>query len=551
MKNPGKKFIYLCLSLLILVLAFYLWIQFRTGHDYKDHFAKLLPPDTAAFASLSDLEGLWNRITSLKVYQEITESEELAYLLLSSEDIQKWKNNLSQIEYKTRMDLGKNFILRWLGQDVAIALVPPESLTAPPGILVMSKTRIGFEEKLAEFIALYYPDLDLKTESYKRVSIHQYKGKKKFRSFSYLRFGRTVILSLRSSDISLLRKIVDLKKDKDPPSLYTSEYFKQYLASLKPNAGISLFINKDNMLNFLKASQKYSKSRTLEDMLPRISEILNPYAHIHLRIHLEKGLEGEMGFYYQNPAEQMPPPPAEFQSLAKLPDNTSLFLGMKDSNLSSSLKTILTFFFNNKNTEKSKDTELSELKRLLHEYILSHLKNEFTVSLVKMEPGIVTPLFSGDIFLEVKEPPKAEQEMITIFESLGAKKENREQGILTPIGTLGYSLEGDFVRIKLRAQPDASQDLKPESNLSANPLFQNLFPSGMRESHVVLYLNFQRISEDLDKLAKGSIQWNEKTRERVKQFKKWAGVCRYLQACAVWDKRDDKTIVYNIRIPLQ
>jgi hypothetical protein len=64
-------------------------------------------------------------------------------------------------------------------------------------------------------------------------------------------------------------------------------------------------------------------------------------------------------------------------------------------------------------------------------------------------------------------------------------------------------------------------------------------------------MNFQRISEDLEDLAKRSIRWNEKTRDRVKSFQKWAGVCRYLKGCAVWDKRDREAIIYNICIPME
>lgn len=552
MKKQLKTGIKIALPLIVfLAISFYLFIQYRTGPDYTQHFARLLPPETAAFASLQDFSTIWNQVSSLKVTSQIMESEELSYLLVSSEDIQDWKKNLSEIEYKTRMDLGKDFILKWLGQDVAVALVPPGTDSAPPGILVMSKTRIGFEEKLAELVALYYPDLNLETESWKGVSIHRYRGKKEYRSFAYLRFGRTVILSLRSSDISLLQKIVDLKKDKDLPCLHGSQHFKLYLASPEKKAGISLFAHTERMIDFLKSSQRYSESEILQDMLPIIGETFKPYSHMQINIHLEKGLKGELGFYYNTPPDKILPPPAEFQSLTNLPDNTSLFLGLKDANLSNSMKTILRFFFKDEKPPENNETGLPELERLLDEQVFPNVKNEFTVSLVKMEPGLVTPLMSGDIFLEIKEPQNTEKELRNIFESMGAKKEDPEQKILTPIGTLGYSVKDDFVRIKVRAQPDDSQDVKPESGLSSNPLFRELLIGGMKESHVVIYINFERVSEDLEELAKRSIRWNDKTRERVKRFKKWAGVCRYLKGCAVQDKRDEKAILYNIRIPVE
>lgn len=534
-----------------LVILFYLFIQHRTGPDYAEHFARLLPPETAAIASLQNLETLWNQATALKVTSQIMESPELSHLLLSSEDMQEWKKNLSEIEYKTRMELGKDFILKWIGQDAAVALVSPQSEGAPPGILVMSKTKIGFEEKLAELVALYYPDLNLETESWKGVSINRYKGKKESRSFSYLRFGRTVILSLRSSDISLLQKIIDLKKDKNISSLYGSEYFRMYLTSLKQKAGISLFVHKDRMMDYLKRAQTYSESKGLADTLPRINDILNPFGYMQLNIRLDQGVKGEAGFYYSTPLEKTSQPPVEFQSLAKLPDNTSLFFGIKDSNISGSFKTILKIFFQNGNADNGSEAELTELETLLEKQIFSLVKNEIVISLFKMEPGFLTPLMNGDIFLEAREPEKANAEMRNMMESMGASGDIRQQRILTPIGTLGYIMQDDFVRIMVRSQPDALQDNKTEFNLSNSHLFQELFPSGIKESHVVLFINFERISEDLEELAKRSIRWNDKTRERVKRFHKWAGVCRYLKGCAVQDQRDGKAVVYHIRIPVE
>jgi len=550
-----KKRIKIGLSLaallfLILIIIFYLVVQYRTGPDFTKHFAALLPPDTAAIASIRNFSLLWNQASSLKVYSQITESRELATLLLSSDDIRDWKKNLTEIEYKTRMEIGRDFILKWLGQDAAIALISPPSKNASPAILVMSKTRIGFEEKLAELVALYYPDLKLEGKNYCGTVINTYQGKKPSRSFCYIRFGRTVILSLRSSEKYALEKIIDLKTDETLPRLFDTPNFRKYLSSLKQSSGVSAFVQSEYLVSFLESSGKKSESENLEEWLPNIQTVTSPYSWIHMNFHLENGFKGELGFHFAKIPEDSPmPPPAEFQSLKKLPKETCAFLGIKDQNLDEILKWTSNLILPQDSPDQTPDLN-TELNRILKKRLFSHVKNEMLVSLEKMEPGLIYPLFNADLFLELKDPEKAKAEIKDIFSGFGAERgENQILG--TPLGMIGYSPEDDFIRFKLRGNPEVMVKQEKSAPLSSHPLYQNLFPSSPEDSRVVLYINFERVSQDLEELSKRSIRWNKKTRERVKRWQKWAAVCRFLKGCAMWDERNQEAITYTICIPVE
>jgi hypothetical protein len=552
MKKISKKYLVSLFLAVSLPAALYVYIQTRTGPDYTEHFARILPPETAAFVSLMDLTNLWNQTTSLKATGQILESDELSTLLVSSRDIRKWKHELGEIQYQTRMNLGKELVLRWFGQDAALALMPPLSETAPPALCLMSKTRIGFEEKFAEFIALYYPDLQMDTRSYKGVDIRRYRGEKPRRSFCYIRFGRTVILSLRSPDSSSLEKMIDLKKDDSLPRLHKTKEFRHYLSTLKKKEGLSAFIQTRQMMAYLKASQKISDSGTLGKWLPCLDTLVSPFNHILLDIHIEKGLFGKLGLYYEKPLRETPPAaPTGFRSLSRLSGETAAFLGIKDPQLQDAMRLILNALLD-KEPPKAKAPDRLSDPDFLEKHLLSHLKNEIFLAVESMDPGILSPLFHADLFLQVRDPQKARGDLAGILPALGTANDGQKnQGMITPLGWLGYAMEEDFIRIYLRGTPESGGTKDPSSHLGDNPLYQSLLSDKIEDSKVVFYINFERVSGDLEDLAKGSIKWNEKTRERVDNYRKWAAVCRYLHGLAVYDKRSEKAVEYDLILAVE
>ena len=543
------KIILIALACLFIILAFvfYLYIQHRTGPDYEGHFAELLPPETAAYASLENLEALWNKTSSLDAYKEIMESRELASLLLTSEELRNWKRQLTELEYKTRLELGKDFVLKWLGTDVALAVLPPLKTNSTPAILIMSRTRMGFEEKLAEFVAQYYPDLHLQSEHYQGTRINRFIGEDTNRCFSYLRFGRTVFLSLRSPETSILEDIIKRRHNKDLSSLMEREDFQTYLSGAGVGGSLSGFFQAEQLLSFLRASQEKSDSETLREYLPVISRVLSPYRCGEITFRLEKSLTGKARFSYQNPLMEPPPsPPVRFISLDKLSPGICGFVGMKDRRLGQSLEWLSGLLVRNEPRQKDEPDWGREIHQLLAGNVYPSLQDELVISLRGMAPGFVSPLFDGDLFLEVKDPGEARKAMQKTFEEYGAEGTATRGEIRTPPGTIRYDMEGDFLHMSIRGQEDLHE--QGEKSIESHPLFQALFPGDLGGSNIAIYINFERVGEDLGNLAKRSIRWSDKTRRRIKRFEKWSGVCRYLGGLALWDGHDRESVSYEMRV---
>ncbi len=555
MKKRIKKILWILLALVILCGLFYVYIQRRTGPDYVRPFPTLLPAETAAYASLKDLTTLWQRFTSLKIYQELAESAELSTLLLSSKDLGKWRKKLTRLEYKTRLKLGREFILKWLGRDVAVAMMPPLKENAPPGILVMSKTRIGFEEKLAELVAQYYPELRLETRKYRGTLINRYRGEKSTRSFSYLRFGRTVFLSLRSTDTALLKQIVDLNLDTSLPRLATQQDFRDYESRASTKGGISVFLRPQKFVQFLKRSQKYSHSRRTEKTLPLLKKLLMSYNYVSLQLALDNGVKASLWLNYSTPLRYKPLlPPDSFDALSYVPADCSAFLGLKDNRLPEilewSVRTLLP-------AHQFKNDELNPAEKLALEFahrLLPTVNREILISLDSIEPGILFPLFVARLMLNEKSPENASKEIGKLFARIKDEKQKGDSSsVLTPIGTLRYAnaKDRDFVMLGLNTPESPPKILNLKETPFAHPLFKRVFPDSLARARVILYINLERVKEDLEKVANGSIKWKRKARRRIKRLEKWAAVCGHLRGCGIWDEHKKKGVRYNLLIPLQ
>ena len=166
MKRKKKIMVIALLGVTVLLLAFLLYVNQRGGQDYTEELARLLPADTPAYISLRNLNTLWTRIESMQFAQELGASGALSRLLMSSKEWQRLQQKTHRFERRTTLRLGERFIKRWFGRHVVFALIAvPDA--EQPGLLLLSKTRLGFEEKLAELVAQLYPGLKLRTERYR------------------------------------------------------------------------------------------------------------------------------------------------------------------------------------------------------------------------------------------------------------------------------------------------------------------------------------------------------------------------------------------------
>ena len=200
------------LLLITLVVAGYFWITMRGGAEYYGAPELLLPSDTACVATWRNFKTFLEQANQLEGIREMRRDEDLASLLLLTgtpwAGLEKKKN---QAQYRLLSAMARDFVNTWFGREVTLALLAPRSPQGRSGLLVVARTDIGFEENLAELAAQLYPELSLEEHPYRGHRIYRYNARKTRNAFSYCRFGKTVVVSLRSDDFGWLEELVDRK----------------------------------------------------------------------------------------------------------------------------------------------------------------------------------------------------------------------------------------------------------------------------------------------------------------------------------------------------
>ncbi len=189
-------------------LFIFIMIVRRGGKDYTADLANLLPRNTVVYIALNNLEALLDTISSAEYTERWYENGAIEDLLEDNEKWEEWQKKKKKYGFLIPYDNELDFVNRWMGKQVIAAIINVENITRP-GIIIASKTRIGFEEKMASFVLEHYPELNLSKRKYRDKTIVVYEGEKRKRGFSYVLFGRTVVLSIRSPEPRYLEKIID------------------------------------------------------------------------------------------------------------------------------------------------------------------------------------------------------------------------------------------------------------------------------------------------------------------------------------------------------
>jgi len=213
-------------ALAALLVIFYLYVTFRGPRDYPGELARLLPARTSAFVALNDFDAIRRRIGQTRLYEQLSNSVDLAALLMTSEDWRNYQENKDSLEWKAKAALAREFLRRYFSRQVVVTLSWLDDCDEP-ALLVMARTGLGFAEKLAELCAQLYPELHLSTENYRGIPLYAYEAPQSKRSFTYVRFGKTVVLSLRSEERDYLRRIIDWRLDPQSKTLFESDDFQR------------------------------------------------------------------------------------------------------------------------------------------------------------------------------------------------------------------------------------------------------------------------------------------------------------------------------------
>ena len=240
-----------------LALALFLYVMIRSPRDYKGELARLLPARTSGYLALHDFDGIRERIGQTRLYEQLAASVDLAALLMTSDDWREYQRDKDSATWKAKAALAREFLRRYFSREVVVALAWLDRCDEP-ALLVLARTELGFVEKLGELCAELYPELRLSTERYRGIRLYAYESSRSKRSFTFVRFGRTVVLSLWSNERDYLRRIIDYRLDAPAETLFDREDFQQAWRSPARQQGLLAVARPNALLDDLNARPEFS-----------------------------------------------------------------------------------------------------------------------------------------------------------------------------------------------------------------------------------------------------------------------------------------------------
>jgi len=244
-------------ALAAVLVLFYFYVTFRGPREFTGELARLLPARTSAFVALNNFDAIRKRIGQTRLYDQISNSVDLAALLMTSEDWRKYQENKDSIEWKAKTALAREFLRRYFSREVVVALSRLDGCDEPT-LLVMARTDLGFAEKLGELCAQLYPELRLSGERYRGIPFYAYEAPQSKRSFTYVRFGKTVVLSLRSNERDYLRRIIDWRLDAPAETLFGTGEFQRAWRSPARRQGLLAVARPSVLLKDLVARPEFN-----------------------------------------------------------------------------------------------------------------------------------------------------------------------------------------------------------------------------------------------------------------------------------------------------
>lgn len=227
-----KLIILLLLWTILFLFSAWLYVSQRGGEDYTKDLATLIPADCVVYLTINDLDELIKQIAHSSYMERWVDNGAMDLILKKNKRWKKWQKKKKKYAFLLPYDSEMEFVNRWMGKQVIGGIIYAEGETRP-GIILASRTRIGFEEKLATFVLEHYPELGLQKEKYRDRQIVIYKGKKEKRGFCYTLFGRTVVLSLRSPSPVYIKKIIDTYYAGEGHSIAGRKRFKDTIGTIE------------------------------------------------------------------------------------------------------------------------------------------------------------------------------------------------------------------------------------------------------------------------------------------------------------------------------
>ncbi len=571
-KTVWKKLVILIVLVAAGLLAADIWLSRRAGPEYFGEPERLLPPGTAAVATWLDLNAFIAKAEELESLNRLRADEDFATFLLTDPTWRKIQKEKDKIHYKILTGMARNFVSNWFGREVTLALVPPRpdkalpensdaptTGTARSGLLVIARTDAGFEENLAELVLQYYPELSLESREYRGRRIHRYNAEKSRRAFSYCRFGKTVVVSLRSAGWNWIEDVVDRKIGVSPAgdrlsSLAEDPSFESSAPRREVDEGLGIHIHPRRLVQALRDFPSDSPPGESEDFWYDYSEELFQNVEWSAwKLELDRGLR--LQSFWKIPPSAVsrggktsdPGNPSRVPGILKsLPADTSLLLFAESEGLRETFLDLRGRMAEFEKYAGCLDDFEADWKNLTETEFTNHwlepLDKTFGMALTGLTGGALFPLPVARAWWDCDSAESASR-----IGRLMAARAPKPSVLSAVFLQLGYRLDKrrthlglndpDFPPLPIAAPPSSPANPVPNSpppemdpNLLGQELLSGLWPPGRAAPVLCLFANFESGYEHLTRLHTAAKIWSKDVREDVEYWETLLGAMRHLHA---------------------
>jgi len=574
-KHPTrrKRFLLALAAALLVLAAFYLFVTLRGPRQYMGELAQLLPARTSCYIALSDFDGMRRRIGQTPLYDALSKSVDLAALLMTNEQWRRYQENKGSVEWKAKAALARRFIKRYFSRRVALALSRLDGCDEP-ALLVMAETDLGFTEKLAELCAELYPDLHLTCEKYRGIPIYAYEGEKSKRSFTFVRFGKTVVISLRSNERNFLRRIIDYRLDRPAETLFATRDFRRAWKSPARRQGVLAVARPAPLLADLQGRPDFRLKKYLAaEYLALLRRDLEPFRFAEAGLAVGRTIDLRLRL---RPSDSTARPPRGEQKVLELLDTVSsgclAFADFRFKRLDETLARILNIHRAFGREAADPEALARAVEKLNSQWDLD-IERDLAPALGKEAAVVVYDLqlpaiFSASIVIPAADHDRAAEaikRLSTHFASYYADPSRSwivpesfgevpdfQPLYSTPLGFLAVSCLGDHCVWGVGASgcKAAARMLEGRGEpITANPVFRSLdLPTG-EPLEAVGFINLEEIGRRAEAILPVLALVSKSVRKRSAKYAKIIAVVKLLRGAGFYARHKDGDLEFVLKVP--
>lgn len=575
-------------TLAIVLIVFYLYVTFRGPRDYTGELARLLPARTSAFVALNDFEGIRRHVAQTRLYEQLNSSIDLASLLMTNEDWRNYQENRDSVEWRAKAALAREFLRRYFSRQVAVAMSRLDRCD-DPALLVMARTDLGFAEKLGELCAQLYPELHLGTEDYRGIPLYAYEAPQSKRSFTYVRFGKTVVLSLRTNERDYLRRIIDWRLDAPTETLFETDDFQRARQSPARRQGLLAVARPGALFRDLTARPEFnlrdylgkSKRAPLRNAISEfrcLEAAVTVAERIEMRL-VARGPETTAPLAAMGPARRRkntgePPAPQPLTLLDAVPSTCIAFADFHFNNLAETLARMLNIHRAFSEDAVAPPALAAAVERLNAQWgfdVSRDLGPAFGRETLLVVHDVQLPMMTvASLLFPVADRDRAQMmigRLIKTYTDLYADpnragevpKEFRNATDFhplysTPLGFLGAGWLGD--RFLLGTSPNSYLAMKQMIEtkgepITRNPVFLLLGLPIADPADAIAFVNLEEIGRRAEGLLTVMALLSRSVREKSVMYAKIVAVSKLLRSVGLSARRTDNDWTFVLRVPTQ